>query len=298
MISVLIPVYNYNVTELVKELHKQLVTSNIDFEIICFEDGSDDDFVKQNEVIKEFSNTSLIVAESNNGRIKSRQILSEQAKYDWLLFLDSDVLPKHEDFIYEYLKFVNSKNESVFGGICYDRKKPEKDLILRWKYGISKEEVNAETRNKNKYKNIVSANMFIKKELFNSINSKIELEGYGLDNYFSALMKEMNIVPLHVDNEVIHLGIEKGDVYLKKIETAVSNLLKLYRDHKLIIHENNLYAFFVVLERFKLHYMFSAFYASFKSLMKRNLLSEHPSISLLQLYKISLMCNAYFNKSN
>ena len=297
MISVLIPIYNYSVVDLVKELHKQLKDCKIPFEIICLEDGSDDDFVKQNEVINEFSNTSLIVSESNNGRIKSRQILSEQAKYDWLLFLDSDVLPKHKDFIYEYLKFVNSKNESVFGGICYNRKKPEKDFILRWKYGISKEEVNAERRNKNKYKNIVSANMLIKKDLFNSINSKIELEGYGLDNYFSALMKEMNTIPLHVDNEVIHLGVEKSDVYLKKIETAVLNLLKLYRDYKLINHENNLYAFFVVLKRLRLHFMFSALYACFKSLMKRNLLSEHPSISILQLYKISLMCNTYFNKS-
>ena len=40
MLSVLIPTYNYNAVSLVKELHKQLLDSNIVFEIICIDDGS------------------------------------------------------------------------------------------------------------------------------------------------------------------------------------------------------------------------------------------------------------------
>lgn len=297
MISVLIPIYNYNVLGLVNEIHDQLMDCKIPFEIICLDDGSDDHFVKENTEIKNHSNTSLIVSRSNQGRIKSRQILSEQAKYNWLLYLDSDVMPKHEVFMSNYLKFVNSKYEAVFGGICYKRNKPEKDYILRWKYGIFKEEKNAETRNKNKYKNIVSANMLIKKELFKSINSKIEFEGYGLDNYFSALMKEMNTIPYHIDNEVIHLGIEKSEVYLIKTEKAVINLIKLYKEHKIEAKENDLFSFFVMLKRFQLHYIFSAFFSFFKSAMKKNLIGKHPSISLLQLYKISFMCNRYLSKS-
>ena len=297
MISVLIPIYNYCVVDLVNEIHEQLIDCKIAFEIICLEDGSDYGFMKQNTVINNLSNTSLIVSKSNQGRIKSRQILSEQTKYDWLLFLDADVIPNHKDFMSKYLKLVGSKHDAIFGGICYDRKKPDKDLILRWKYGILKEEINAETRNKNKYKNIVSANMLIKKKIFTSINSKIELEGYGLDNYFSALMKEMNIIPSHINNEVIHLGIEKSEVYLKKIEKAVVNLTKLFEVHEIEANENNLYSFFVTLKRFQLHYIFSAFYTVFQSPMKRNLIGKQPSITLLQLYKISFMCNRYLNKS-
>lgn len=297
MISVLIPIYNYNVVHLVKEIHEQLLDCKIPFEIICLEDGSDVDFVKQNTEINKLSNMSLVISKTNRGRIKSRQILSEHAKYNWLLFLDSDVIPKHKNFISNYLNFINSEYETVLGGICYNRKKPEKDYILRWKYGIFKEEKNAETRNKNKYKNIVSANMLIKKELFKSINSKIEFEGYGLDNYFSALMKEMNIIPFHIDNEVIHLGIEKSEVYLLKTEKAVINLLKLYQEHKIEAQENDLYSFFKVLKRYQLHYLFSSFYIIFKLVMKRNLIGKHPPVSLLQLYKISFMCNTYLKKS-
>ena len=40
MLSVLIPVYNYDVTELVNELHKQLTTSEVDFELKKIKFGS------------------------------------------------------------------------------------------------------------------------------------------------------------------------------------------------------------------------------------------------------------------
>ena len=43
MISVLIPTYNYNVNNLVNNVHKQLVISHIPFEIICLDDCSNID---------------------------------------------------------------------------------------------------------------------------------------------------------------------------------------------------------------------------------------------------------------
>ena len=40
MLSILIPTYNYDITHLVYELHKQASEAEIDFEIICLDDGS------------------------------------------------------------------------------------------------------------------------------------------------------------------------------------------------------------------------------------------------------------------
>lgn len=297
MISVLIPIYNYNVFDLVKEIHNQLTTCKYPFEIICFEDGSSQDFINQNSIVKKLSNTSIIISKSNNGRIKSRQILAEQATYDWLLFLDADVLPKQSDFILKYIDFINLEFESVFGGICYHKQKPEAQYILRWKYGINKEEIKAEIRKRNTYKHIVSANMFIKKTLFISINSKIEFNGYGMDNYFASLLREQKINIDHIDNEVYHLGIEKSEVYLEKKESAIINLLMLYNEHKIDNLENDLFSLFIILKRYQLHYLFSVFYKFFKSLMKQNLLGKHPSILLLQLYRITFMCNTSLKKN-
>ena len=40
MLSILIPIYNYNSYPLVQELHKQCLESDIDFEILCQDDAS------------------------------------------------------------------------------------------------------------------------------------------------------------------------------------------------------------------------------------------------------------------
>ena len=60
MLSVLIPVYNYHVTKLVSEIHKQLCKEKIAFEIIAFDDGSEIKYMKQNETISQLSNTKLL----------------------------------------------------------------------------------------------------------------------------------------------------------------------------------------------------------------------------------------------
>ena len=93
------------------------------------------------------------------------------------------------------------------------------------------------------------------------------------------------------------LGLVADGDFGPLTEKAVINLLKLYQEHKIEAQENDLYSFFKVLKRYQLHYLFSSFYIIFKSVMKRNLIGKHPSVSLLQLYKISLMCNTYLKKS-
>jgi len=47
MLSVLIPVYNCSITALIKDLHQQLMSSNIEFEIICLDDASNNTITKK-----------------------------------------------------------------------------------------------------------------------------------------------------------------------------------------------------------------------------------------------------------
>ena len=60
MLSVLIPTYNYNAFELVNELHKQLLKSEVLFEIICIDDGSKSTLNQQNEKINDLPNARLV----------------------------------------------------------------------------------------------------------------------------------------------------------------------------------------------------------------------------------------------
>jgi len=296
MISVLIPVYNYNIIPLVEAIHEQFMASSTIFEILCIDDASDKNFSKENTIVGKLNFVSYIISDENEGRIKTRQLLAGKAKYNWLLFLDADVLPRNKKFISNYLNILQQNYEVIFGGFTYQLNPPENEFMLRWKYGRSQEEVSAQDRNKKPYKAVASANFLIRAEVFKNILSNITKKGYGLDNYIGALLKEEKVQVLHINNEVYHLGIEKSKDYLAKIEQAINNLLELVKDKNKIEHDNSLLNLFMIFKRLKLNYIFAFIYRAFKEIMKNNLLSSNPSIKLLQLYKVSYMCNIDLKK--
>lgn len=298
MISILIPVYNYNIVPLVKELHKQLIDAKISFEILVCDDGSQTHFSDVNEKINDISFTDHTIFEHNIGREQTRQILAQKAKYDWLLFLDADTIPVTSDFIKYYLPYVDSVYDAVFGGILYQEQPPEADFILRWKYGVAREAINAKIRNKNPYQAIVSANFMIKKTVFIELNEHITGKDYGYDILFAALLKSNATKVIHIDNQVYHLGIEKSDSYLSKKEEAAATYLKLLRNGSISVEDNGLLSYFSILKRYKLNYTMSTFFKFFKSSLRRNLLGTNPNITLLQLYRLSYMCFIDIKTSN
>jgi hypothetical protein len=290
MVSVLIPVYNYNIVALVKELHTQLIASKITFEIIAMDDFSRNQFLVENSEIDALSFTRLEKSTQNQGRTEVRQLLSIKARYDWLLFLDADVMPKNSNYIQSYLNLIPKNYDAIYGGFSYKPEAPRADKILRWKYGRSKEQIDCRIRNKTPYKIVISANFMIKKSVFELLNSNFSDNCYGYDNYFGALLKQRETTIFHINNEVYHLGIEPNDQFLKKTEEATDTLLKLYQNNKIKEHENSLLTVFISLEKYYFYYLLSYLYELFHTPMQKNLLSRKPSILVLQLYKISYMC--------
>lgn len=295
MLSILIPTYNYDITHLVYELHKQTTKAEIDFEIICFNDDSKTFSDKNELTINSLPNCKIINSKKNLGRIHARQKLSDAAIYNWLLFLDADVMPKYDSFIQNYINTTKTSYEVIYGGFAYTLKKPNHNSILRWKYGKNFEEVDATKRNLKPYQIIISANFLIKKIVFNQINSKINRKSYGLDNYFAALLKQNNIRVLHINNEVYHFGLEKSSVYLNKVEECIITLLWLLKEEKMVDHNNKLLSVFINVKKFKLNYLMNFFYHIFNLKIKKNLLSDKPNILLLQLYKLLYICHKELN---
>lgn len=289
MLSVLIPVYNYQCVTLVETVHKQLVASSLEFEIMCQDDASEF-YTSENNRISQLSHTTYNLSSTNLGRIATRQQLANSAKFDWLLFLDADVLPKSEQFIQNYLKVLDSDVDAIYGGFAYYEEAPESHYRLRWTYGKTKEQVSALIRNKTPYKIVISANFLIKKAVFLSINSQIDSKGYGYDNYFGAILKAQNRTVLHIDNDVYHLGIEDNAIYLNKIKQAVATLHHLHTTSKITDSDNDLLELFKTLKKYRLHYIFGLFYKWFCKSFEKQLTGENPSITLLQLYKLSYIC--------
>src|SRR5690606_14920925 len=156
MLSILIPTYNFNITNLVDTLSSQLEQVDFAFEILVLEDGSTiNELIEVNKSITQFSNYHYIQHTTNKGRTATRQALAKAAKYNWLLFMDADVLPQNENFI-QHLDIENQNADVVFGGITYQKNKPEKAKVLRWKYGKSRENRPVSERIKAPYLSIIS----------------------------------------------------------------------------------------------------------------------------------------------
>lgn len=290
MLSILIPVYNYDIRQLVYAIHKQLLTSKITFEILCFDDYSDNGISSSNTEIEQLQNTSYHILNNNLGRVAVRQTLAEQAAYNWLLFLDADVMPKYDEFISNYIALLSSDYDAIYGGFTYSNKTPKAEYMLRWSYGRSKEQMLAIKRNQFPYKIVISGNFLIRKSLFISLNSQITQKGYGYDNYFGALLKANKSKVLHIDNNVFHLGLESNLIYLNKIEQSVDTLLSLDRQNTINETENTLFNSHKHLKTLKLNYILSFIYKNFKSNFRKNLLSSTPNILVLQCYKLSYIC--------
>ncbi len=290
MLSVLIPVYNYDIRRLVYAIHKQLLASKITFEILCLDDHSENSISASNTDIEQLQNTSYRILNNNLGRVAVRQTLAKQAVYDWLLFLDADVMPTSDNFISNYHKLLSSGYDAIYGGFTYRNTPPKADHMLRWSYGKSKEQMLAIKRNQVPYKIVISGNFLIQKSLFIRLNSQITHKGYGYDNYFGALLKAYKSKVFHIDNNVFHLGLESNVIYLNKIEQSVDTLLILDKQNAINETENTLYNSYKHLKKLKLNYIFSYIYINFNSNFRKNLLSSTPNILVLQCYKLSYIC--------
>ncbi|WP_035664262.1 glycosyltransferase family 2 protein [Flavobacterium sp. ACAM 123] len=166
MLSILIPIYNYNAYPLVKELHSQCLEAKIDFEILCQDDFSNE-YLKENQEINTLENCSFSSNTANLGRGININKIARKAKQEWLLILDCDTFPKDSKFIERYLVEIQKNDQQIiFGGIIYDQKKPASNQLLRWVYGNEREALSIQLRNKNPDNSALTSNLLLKKELF------------------------------------------------------------------------------------------------------------------------------------
>jgi hypothetical protein len=286
MLSILIPVYNYDAFSLVEKLHNQAVELNIAFEIICLDDASDI-FTTENQRINQLKNSRFEILPKNIGRSAIRNLLAEKALYENLLFLDADTFPVHENFISNYISEINNAQKVVFSGIVYENKKPEKEHLLRWIYGKKREALNVSERKKNPSDTALVSNLLIKKEILARFPFDETITRYGYEDLlFFSVLKSNQITITHIENPVFHLNLETSVLFLSKTKTALENLFFLVSANKIAKNQSKVAASFFLLKRVKLVSIFTFFFKKLELKIERNLTSEKPSLFLFDLYKL------------
>lgn len=292
MISVLIPTYNYNTFQLVKEIHKQLVQSQIAFEIICVDDASLSEFNNNNRLINNLDFSKFEILDQNIGRSKIRNLLASYAKYNWLLFLDADVFPVSKNFIAKYINTISEDMDVICGGIKYCEGKPDNNKVLRWLYGKNREEKPLSERLLKPYHHFFSANFMIQKSILKKIKFNVNLIKYGHeDTLFAFDLRKNKFNVNHIDNSVFHLGIDTNDAFIKKTKESVENIFNLYQKSLINKKDIRLITKFSQLKTLRLSNFYAFIFMLFNKAISRNLQSKTPSLLLFDFYKLGYLCS-------
>jgi glycosyltransferase involved in cell wall biosynthesis len=291
MLSILIPVYNYNVFTLVKTLYDQCLESDISFEIISLDDASNQ-FLSENQKMDQFKNTSFSSLKNNVGRSAIRNLLVQKASYENLLFLDADTIPVNSNFISKYIAELKKGTTIAYGGILYQEIKPPKEQLLRWIYGRKREALTVDDQIKNPAQSALVSNLLIKKEIAVRFPFDEAIVKYGFeDMLFFSVLKSSQIQITHLENPVYHLNLETSTVFLNKTKTALENLSFLHDSKKITKDSSKIIASFVRLKRLKLLFFFNFLFKKTASKIEENLVSEKPSLFLFDLYKLGFYCS-------
>jgi len=286
MLSILIPVYNYNVFDFVNKLHIQRENEKIIFEIIIIEDDSSEIF--ENNKLQELDNVDYYILEKNIGRAKIRNLLAEKSKYDNLLFIDCDS-DIYNDYIEKYLSFIKNNNyKIIYGGREYTKELTDKKYSLHWKYGTQIEAKSVEQRKKEPNKSFMTNNFLIKKEIFNKIKFNEKITGYGHeDTLFGIELLKNNIKIIHINNPVIHIGLDDNYAFLSKTIISLRNLKFIYKTY---LQKDLLLKNIKLLRYYKKYYFLKPFlliyYSFFSQKIIKNLKSSNPSLKRYSLFKL------------
>lgn len=284
-ISILIPTYNDNCTNVVKQLHEQAETiGGLKYEILVGDDGSTNQSVlNANSAINSLSNCRYIINSTNRGRAAIRNSLAEMAAFNWLLFIDCEVnCPA--GFLQTYLK-IPETTEVAYGGVAIGGNPEKWKNNLRYKYERKEEKKHAvDVRLKRPAYSFRTTNFIIRKDiiLHHPFCEKIKTYGYE-DVLFGKSLMYAGVHIHHIDNPVEMYHYEDNDTYIRKMEEAL-NTLRTFQNE--LIGFSPLLGLEQTLNIIKVSSVIRLLFSLISKYLRHNLCSNNPSLLFFKAYKL------------
>lgn len=294
-ISLLIPVRNYDIIALVHSLKGAMPHVPELVEILIGDDGSSPEYREKYRTM-EGNGVRIIVSEKNIGRASIRNKLGNEARGEYLLFIDADtMLPATAEAYLRRWISVAGQAPVMSGGILYRESPPgDPDKLLRWKYGIMKEQKKAVERNKHPHSGFSTFNVLIDKLVFSKIRFDEKLRQYGHeDTLMGYQLKKAGIKILHIDNGLFHEGLETNKDFLAKTKQSIENLSHIYdrvTDKRAFSDTVRMLKLYHALELLRLTRILAGLFIRYRDKMEIELDSKDISLRLFSFYKTSMFC--------
>ncbi len=292
MLSICIPIYNFDVTELVNALTEQSLKQSIPIEIVLIDDASDEDYKKINRgTCKQHTYIEL---EKNVGRSIIRNLFLQYTDAQNLLYIDCDSKIISESYLSTYVDaLLQTKHPVICGGRIFANINPGKNYLLRWKYGIQKESKPYETRALHPNASFMTNNFLISRAILNEIKFDSRISEYGHeDTLFGFELKKNGIHIHHIENPVLNGDLETNLEFLEKTEKGILNLIKILgfiSDKEGFIEDLTLLKFYIKLKNKNLTPFFRWVFLGSKPLLRYLLIHGNSNMSMFDFYKLGYL---------
>lgn len=299
-LSICIPVYNFDVNELINDLQNQIISDQLDAEIVLIDDASRQEYINVNKNLETIVN-QFIFLNKNIGRSKIRNLFLKYVQSEYLLFLDCDGKIIRKDFLERYFDFIEKQlPDVIFGGRKVSDISPGSEYGLRWKFATERENLSVKERLQSPYLDFQTNNFIVKKLILEEVPFNEGITQYGYEDLiFAKDLKNHKIKINHIDNPIFNNDVETNLVFLDKADQSAKSLAQLIKTDKNFkrVSQIKLAKAYLVMKKTGTIFIYRFIYNLFKSRIKKKLLTGNAPLKALDFYKLGQLIG-YMNKLN
>lgn len=290
-LSVVIPTHDFDCSELALSLSEQCKACEGvgTYEVIVVDDHSKI-HTEELERLDRLPHVRVLQLEGGSGRAMARNAGISEAKGEWILLADADAKVASPSFIQKYVDSIKTGSEVINGGIRTLPESAKDDNRLRYLYESSAQKRHTlEYRKAHPYHNFSVFNILVRASVLDLLKFDEKISQYGHeDTLFGVRLKALGIKITHISNELVHTGIDDNRSFLNKTEQGLKNLYHLQNELReaspLIKLKDKLQAYHLIP-------LVKGFHSVFGKIERSWLLSHHPSLFVLKLYKVGYFAN-------
>ncbi len=286
-LSILIPTFNDECVLLVMQLQQQAEAAGITYEILVADDGSTQkNVIEANRSINTLSRCRYLEQPQNMGRAAIRNYLVSQAQYPWLLFIDSDMMLRHEDYLQKYIQTPESA-ELIYGGVSIGEG-PQDCLRAIYERAVAHEHT-IERRKAQPYQDFHTANFMISRSLMQQHPFDERFRHYGYEDVLLGKeLQQAGITIRHIDNPLSFERFETNASFISKTEEGLRTLKTFHaelHDYSRLLQAFRQRPWLMPLMRLTYHL--------FGKYLRNQLTGNHPRLFAFKLYKLAYFASLW-----
>ena len=287
-LSVLIPVYNDDCRQQVEAVCRQLEAAGLDcYEVIVADDGSPDrSRTALCAQVAALPGVRFIPRDCNVGRAAIRNFLAAEARYDWLLFIDAELIPANDEFIRRYVDATadDADNHHILcGDYIVGHHNDNTNLRYRYEMDIAPQHTTDERRRR-PYQHFHTANFLAPRAVMTAHPFDENFRRYGYEDVlFGKQLRQAGITIRHIDNPVVFAHYDTNSRFVSKTEEA---LLTLSDFRCALRGYSRMLTFAEGIHLPIVRGVIRLWHWLFGRLERRCLCGRHPNLTVFKLYKL------------